>query len=117
LPRTDLKIHILYVDSYPGDIVLSDNRVGIADSGGSHRKIQGCSTLVNGQIFVGCPQIQIQIGGQHVVEQAGHGTSREFNVELSVGGKQRGRLIKVAVIPQHVLGITRAQGSEWVHGK
>ena len=60
----------------------------------------------------GCPQVQIQIGGQHVVEQAGHGTSHEFNVELSVGGKQRGRLIEVAVIPQHVMGITRAQGSE-----
>ncbi len=38
----------------------------------------------------GRPQVQIQIGGQHVVEQAGHGTSREFNVELSVGGKTTG---------------------------
>lgn len=73
------------IDYYPGDGVLGDDSRGITDWWGGHRKIKCRIALILCQGIVGRSQIQIQIGGQHVVKQIGRRTSCKYNVELGVG--------------------------------
>ena len=111
---TYLQVHVLYVDGHPGDGVLGDNR-SVSDRGG-HREIESAFALAFVQGVVGSTPVQIQIGGQHVVEQIGRGTACELDVELGVGREHWGCLIKLAVT-QQVLSISRAESSEGLHGK
>ena len=110
-----LQVHVLDVDGNPGDGILGDNRSLVNDGG--HREIQASIALVHCQLVMRCSQVQIQIGGQHVVEQVGRGSSCEFNVQLGVTREDGTCLIKLAVVTQQTLSIPWAERTERIHGK